>query len=384
MRLLVTSILLFFVQLTIGQGLVQIKGSFKNLDNHDIIIYYTENGKNKKAQVASNNDTFEASVPIDYPQEINIYPAKYFANAVQLKQSKRYLIAPPIFLFVAPGDEIVLTGDAMTMWQADIQGGKYNKELSVFNKKYVPIIGELFTATAQQQIANNEDNKAEVSKKSEELSALAGQKNAILKEYIVNHTDLFSLYLFSQRLGGLQPTEITDLLERYPEDLKNTVYGQKVRDFLKLGAKSSVDNPMIDFKGKTMDGKDFDSKDLRGKYVLLDFWGSWCQPCRKSHPHLLALYNQYKTKGFEIVGIAKERGADPISSWKKAVKEDNIQWTHLLHNQMQEQYNLIKLYNITAFPTKILIDPNGIIIWKGVGNQGAELDEQLAKIFPKK
>ncbi|GAA4178476.1 TlpA disulfide reductase family protein [Sphingobacterium ginsenosidimutans] len=381
MKLLVTSILLFLVQLTIGQGLVRIKGSLKNLDNHAINIHYTESGKNKKIQVASSNGTFEASVPIDYAQEINIYPAKYFANAIQLKQSKRYLVAPPIFLFVAPGDEIILTGDAMKMWAADVRGGMFNKELAAFNKKIIPISGEIFAAAAQRQIAKNDDNKAEVSKKSEELSKLAGQKNAILKDYIVNHTDLFSLYLFSQRMGGLQPKEISDLFERYPEDLKSTVYGQKIRDFMTAEAKSSIQSPMIDFKGKTLAGKDFDSKELRGKYVLLDFWGSWCQPCRKSHPHLLALYNQYKPKGFEIVGIAKERGADPISSWEKAVKEDNIQWIHLLHNQLQEQRDLIKEYSITAFPTKILIDPNGTIIWKGVGDQGDDLDKQLAKIF---
>ena len=122
-------------------------------------------------------------------------------------------------------------------------------------------------------------------------------------------------------------------------------------------------------------------KNLRGKYVLLDFWGSWCGPCRASHPHLKELHKKYGKK-VSFVNVANENVRDLSQAkklWKQAVKEDEMTWTQILNNEGKEECDLLKLYNITSFPTKILIDPEGKILARFVGALAdpAELLETL-------
>jgi len=114
---------------------------------------------------------------------------------------------------------------------------------------------------------------------------------------------------------------------------------------------------------------------------LIDFWGSWCEPCRKSHPHLKALYDKYKSRGFEIVGIATESGSKDKKeeAWRKAVKEDNINWLQVLNDP--EKTDIVKAYGIAAYPTKVLLDKEGTIILRTVGGEGNELDEKLQELL---
>jgi thiol-disulfide isomerase/thioredoxin len=120
-------------------------------------------------------------------------------------------------------------------------------------------------------------------------------------------------------------------------------------------------------KGQTLSLSTFS-----GKYVLLEFWGSWCVPCRKGNPHLKELYYSYKDKGFDIIGIAKDD--DTKDAWVKAVKKDELPWHQILVGDLDTKYN------ITSYPTKILIDQKGIIIGR-YGEDEKELDEKLASIF---
>ena len=122
---------------------------------------------------------------------------------------------------------------------------------------------------------------------------------------------------------------------------------------------------------------------LKGKYVLLDFWDSWCGPCRASHPHLKELYRKYG-KEMAFIGIASENAKDLITArrlWKQAVHEDGLTWTQILNNEGIESYNLVKLFHVSSFPTKILIDPEGRIVARYVGalNDPAEKLDQLFK-----
>ena len=84
---------------------------------------------------------------------------------------------------------------------------------------------------------------------------------------------------------------------------------------------------------------------LRGKYVLLDFWGSWCGPCRASHPHLKALQAHYGPQGLEVINIAQENGADARKIWLKAVEEDQMTWTQILNNEDRDIMNVYYNFN---------------------------------------
>ena len=104
---------------------------------------------------------------------------------------------------------------------------------------------------------------------------------------------------------------------------------------------------------------------------MLDFWGSWCKPCRASHPHLKELYGKYKNKGFEIIGIAMESAKTPEErhkAWADAVQADGLTWLQVLNNEQIERFDAVKEFGVTAFPTKILLDKEGNIIGRYVGS----------------
>ena len=138
-----------------------------------------------------------------------------------------------------------------------------------------------------------------------------------------------------------------------------------------------------------MDGNIVDISSLKGKVVLVDFWGSWCVPCRISHPALKKLYDKYNTKGFEIIGISNEAAnstkdkAKQEIAWRKAIKEDGLTWLQVLYDPTLN--DLVKDYDINGYPTKFLIDQNGKFVMRILGNSEklhAELEAKLAMLLP--
>jgi thiol-disulfide isomerase/thioredoxin len=162
-------------------------------------------------------------------------------------------------------------------------------------------------------------------------------------------------------------------------------YASKVLDSLK---KSNL-NRLAQFQQykQDMNGGKIDLKATHAKYVLLDFWGSWCHPCRASHPHLKELYAEYKDKGFEIIGIANEMAKDTaqqVKSWETAVKEVGLTWRQVLNNRNGKQFDAVTAFGITAFPTKILLDSEGNIVATFIGNTSNALGDKLHKLLDAK
>ena len=135
-------------------------------------------------------------------------------------------------------------------------------------------------------------------------------------------------------------------------------------------------NTAPNFKLKNINGENFELNSLRGNYVLLDFWASWCGPCRKSFPHLRQLMEKYKGKNFKIVGISIDKNKD---KWIKASKEEKINWINLLTNDGTKTKKVDELYAIQAVPTVILISPEGKVIKKT--NSPHALDAILDKLI---
>ena len=117
--------------------------------------------------------------------------------------------------------------------------------------------------------------------------------------------------------------------------------------------------------GQLLDGSEFKLSELKGKYVLIDFWGSWCGPCRASSPQLKSLYNKFQhqaftdANGFEIVSVAIERSK---ANWERAIQSDDLSWPYHLMEQGSFDSPQVKAYNVKQIPTKFLVNPQGIIM----------------------
>ncbi|MNR34251.1 Thiol-disulfide oxidoreductase ResA [compost metagenome] len=116
---------------------------------------------------------------------------------------------------------------------------------------------------------------------------------------------------------------------------------------------------------------------FKGKYVLLDFWASWCGPCRAENPHVLKAYNKFKDKNFDILAISLDEKKE---NWLKAVKDDAMPWTQV-SDLLGWKNQAAGYYAITAIPQNFLIDPNGVIVAKNL--RGDRLEKELAKFLEK-
>jgi thiol-disulfide isomerase/thioredoxin len=114
---------------------------------------------------------------------------------------------------------------------------------------------------------------------------------------------------------------------------------------------------------------------LRGKVVLIDFWASWCGPCRKENPNVKVNYDKYKSKGFEILGVSLDRD---INAWRNAIEQDGLTWHHVSDLKgWQSQH--AALYSVTSIPQTVLIDKKGNIIARNI--RGEQLGIKLKEIF---
>lgn len=161
-----------------------------------------------------------------------------------------------------------------------------------------------------------------------------------------------------------------------PENQKSN-YGIAVKRFISLNQSIEVGKPFADFEQTAVDGKKIRLSSLKGNYILLEFWASWCGPCRRENPNLVALYNKYNNRGFKIFGVSHDVSA---SAWKKAIADDKLIWPNVSDLKgADNEAGLI--YGVYEIPTNFLIDPNGKIIAKNL--RGTDLIKKLKELFDK-
>ncbi|WEK35600.1 MAG: TlpA disulfide reductase family protein [Candidatus Pseudobacter hemicellulosilyticus] len=190
-----------------------------------------------------------------------------------------------------------------------------------------------------------------------------------------------ALELFQQFYKRLDTVEARQFFEQFPAEWKQSGTGKEIAAYFQSLNSTVAGQKLPLFRSMGIDGKMVDIARLKDKVLIVDFWGSWCGPCRRSHPHLKALYDQYKKKGLEIIGIAAEgpyEQSQPV--WRKAVKEDGINWLQVLNDP--DKNDLVKAFAVTAFPTKFIVDRQGNIVLKLIGDEHEELDKTLAQLLP--
>jgi peroxiredoxin len=165
------------------------------------------------------------------------------------------------------------------------------------------------------------------------------------------------------------------LYEGLSERVKQSEFGKIVYNYISLNKDPQVGDHFADFTMPDMNGKNISLSDYKNKYVLLDFWGSWCQPCRKENPELVKTYNEFKEKGFDVLGVSCETARH---WWVEAVQQDHIPWENVSDLTGRDNQAAL-IYGIHYYPANFLIAPDGIIIGKDL--KGDVLREKLSEIL---
>lgn len=249
-------------------------------------------------------------------------------------------------------------------------------EMSMFHKTLVDSLGSDF----QEKIGINSKNK----KLFEELSQkYEGVYNNINNEFYkqlltvvnANPKSLASITAVAQ----LDPSVYIDiyinldknLQEKYPTYASVTTFHEQV---LKYGT-LAIGSQAPDLIMQDASGASVSLSSLKGKVVMLDFWASWCKPCRKENPTIVKMYKKYKSKGFEILGVSLDENKD---DWIRAISTDDLNWIHVC--DFGGWYsNAAKTYDVTSIPYTLLIDKNGRIISKGL--RGEILEKRLIELL---
>ncbi|MGY3211333.1 redoxin domain-containing protein [Mucilaginibacter sp. HD30] len=285
-----------------------------------------------------------------------------------------------VLTFILSNENIDILSSNDSVSTADVndllnsQGKELNMQLLRVENDANKLNSEYRAASAKDQNSISFKNDLQA-----RAAILQEQRNRILKNFITSHTNSYVSLIALRILGSRSPnfTELEKLYSLLSTELKNTSAGMNLKLTMEMTKATAIGSIAPDFTQNDATGKPVSLSSFKGKYILIDFWASWCGPCRQENPNLVRVYNKYKNKKFTVLGVSLDK-PDAKYSWLAAIKNDGLVWTQVSDLKFWNN-EVAMLYHISAIPANFLLDPEGRIIARDL--RGADLEKKLSEIL---
>ncbi len=300
-------------------------------------------------------------------QEADPKPGKQFSRLAYEQNT--------LSLFIDSGAITVTT--KTLLWDAVVKGSPIVNDYNNYQQQ-IQSLSRLESKFGEVYDTYFKAKKEELAKDVFEL--YTGMADLYYKEQIqfvkMNPSSFVSLYLVQQAIGSNPDAAKGEpMFALLSPALQNGEKGKELSELIELGRKTMVGKQAIDFTQPDANGNPISLSSFKGKYVLVDFWASWCAPCRKESPNLVKAYEKYKNKNFEILGVSLDQSKE---KWLKAIKDDHYTWTQVGDIKGWENA-AAREYGIQGIPFNVLLDPNGVIIARNL--RGEALEKKLEEVL---
>lgn len=347
----------------LAKGTLDLSGEIAGMDTGRLEILYPVGDSSKSDTVLVKGGKFEYTTELKEP-----------TNMIFRKLGTR---GEEVAFFADPG-KVTVTGYKDSMWTSKVKGGPTQTLFTQADEKFREIMKPAEGLSQAYGAAQQSQNVNEIMRIQQEFNRLQDSAKSYAKSFVfANRNSIIAAY-FS--LVYLNEPGKEDLMKSIYDTLtpavKKSYFGTKMGEMISSMSKTSIGVAAPDFTQNDQEGKPVSLSSLRGQYVLVDFWASWCQPCRQENPNIVNAYNAFKDKGFTIIGVSLDQDT---AAWKKAIIDDKLTWTHVSDLKYWENA-AAKIYGIRSIPASFLLDKEGKIIAKDL--RGEALAAKLAELMP--